>query len=173
MTTLNTLMATLVGVLAVAHSASVAAFHSIRLVDGDGQPFKLDIAAADLRTNGLLAEGRRLLTGAQAVNAEANSTCQWRCGDCSGVDDSLHTQLANASCTELAGDLSVCGSTVVSGELRRAVQAGQCQQICTEARLLARCSHSLHTAARASDLSATGKPSWSMERAWHQCYVAC
>lgn len=125
--------------LALAPSPCAGQAWSFRLTSGDGRSFSADVGAADLRGIDLAAEGRRLLARPQAVNATTGSTCQWTCGECSGLDDSLHSALANATCGELAGDLALCGASVISGELLRAVQAGQCQLVCAQSRQEARC----------------------------------
>lgn len=142
--------------LAVLHG--VCASQSFHLAGGDGQAFRLDMAAADLHAIGPLAEGRHLLTSSPAVNAVANTSCQWQCGECSGVDDSLHTQLANATCTERVGDLAICGTAIVSGSLRRAVQAGLCHQVCSQARQETRCGRRLGHGTRAARSPAPGEP---------------
>ena len=142
--------------LAVLHGA--CASQSFHLAGGDGQAFRLDIGAADLHAHGPLAEGRHLLASSPAVNAVADTSCQWQCGECSGVDDSLHTQLANATCTYLVGDLAICGSAIVSGSLRRAVQAGLCRQVCSQARQETRCGWRLGHGNRAARSPAPGEP---------------
>ena len=125
--------------LALAPRACTEAAWSLHTTAGDDRAFGAELGAAGLSGGDLAADGRRLLARPPAVNAASATSCQWTCGGCSGLDDSLHSALGNATCTELAGDLALCGDSVVSGDLLRAVQAGQCYLVCAQTRQEARC----------------------------------
>jgi len=125
--------------LALAPRACTEAAWSFSTTSGDDLATGAELGAAGLSGGDLAADGRRLLARPPTVNAATAGSCQWTCGDCSGLDDSLHSALANATCTELAGDLALCDASVVSGDLLRAVQAGHCHLVCVQNRQEARC----------------------------------
>jgi len=125
--------------LALAPRACTEAAWSFSTTSGDDLATGAELGAAGLSGGDLAADGGRLLARPPTVNAATAGSCQWTCGDCSGLDDSLHSALANATCTELAGDLALCDASVVSGDLLRAVQAGHCHLVCVQNRQEARC----------------------------------